>query len=204
MPGVRWTRGRLCNKKHRRQQPQVHRKHPAGSLRNGFNGVLRALPGDRALLPPSSMGRTTNLAPASGRQNHTTSPSAKALFVRAMIALQRSRVHRIPLPTSVTIASRPLLFSGTGCADGAADLGVMATPVGLRHIGTTGKMSLSRAARLILSVITPGRCASLEPESISSPSPWLNLRLVAFACPKTLAASGRGATGGRVEHRSRA
>ena len=29
MPGVRWTRGRLCNKKHRRQQPQVHRKHPA-------------------------------------------------------------------------------------------------------------------------------------------------------------------------------
>src|SRR5258707_12862283 len=32
MPGVRWTRGRLCNKKHRRQQPQVHRKHPADSI----------------------------------------------------------------------------------------------------------------------------------------------------------------------------
>src|SRR5438552_9239613 len=29
------------------------------------------------------------LAPASGRQDHTTSPSAEALLVRAMIALQR-------------------------------------------------------------------------------------------------------------------
>ena len=95
-----------ATKKHRRQQLQVHR-NSRHSLRNGFNGVLRALPGDRAFLPPSSVGRTTNLAPVSGRQNHTTSPSAKALFVRAMIALQRSRVHRIPFPTSVTIASRP-------------------------------------------------------------------------------------------------
>jgi hypothetical protein len=42
MPGVRCTRGRVCNKKHTRQQPQVHRisRH---SLRDGFNGVLRAL-----------------------------------------------------------------------------------------------------------------------------------------------------------------
>jgi hypothetical protein len=77
------------------------------SLRNGFNGVLRALPGDRALLPPSSVGRTTNLTPASGRQNHTTFPSAIALFVCATNCAQRYRVHRIPLPTSVTIASRP-------------------------------------------------------------------------------------------------
>src|SRR6266436_3053172 len=43
-------------KKHRRQQPQVHRinRH---SLRDGFNGFLRALPGDRALLPPSLADR---------------------------------------------------------------------------------------------------------------------------------------------------
>jgi hypothetical protein len=50
------------------------------SLRNGFNGFLRALPGDRALLSPSSLRSLlpTNLTPASGRQDHTTSPSALA------------------------------------------------------------------------------------------------------------------------------
>jgi hypothetical protein len=74
-----------ATKKHRRQQLQVRRinRH---SLRNGFNGFLRALPGDRALLPPSCADRSAHLAPASGRQNHTTSPSAAASFVRAIIA----------------------------------------------------------------------------------------------------------------------
>jgi hypothetical protein len=60
---------------------------PGIPARNGFNGVCRALPGDRALLPPSSCeygmsapGRADmppqNLTPASGRQNHTIWPSA--------------------------------------------------------------------------------------------------------------------------------
>jgi hypothetical protein len=56
------------------------------SLRNGFNGFLRALLGDRAFLSPSSADATrvfTNLTPASGRQDHTTSPSASARFVLA-------------------------------------------------------------------------------------------------------------------------
>ena len=49
------------------------------SLRNGFNGLYRALPGDLALLPPSFAGSyLTTLAPASGRQDHTTLPSATA------------------------------------------------------------------------------------------------------------------------------
>src|SRR5450759_2266005 len=47
------------------------------SLRNGFNGLLRALPGDRAFLPPSSADTSANLTPASGRQDHTTSPYAR-------------------------------------------------------------------------------------------------------------------------------
>src|SRR5713226_3527871 len=53
------------------------------SLRNGFNGFLRALPGDRAFLPPSPLRSLLprNLTPASGRQDHTTSPSASATFV---------------------------------------------------------------------------------------------------------------------------
>jgi hypothetical protein len=84
------------------------------SLRNGFNGLLRALPGDRAFLPPSPrgcFGRSypvgrdrlhESLTPASGRQDHTTSPSASARFVK-----RAARVHRIPYPTTVTIAIRP-------------------------------------------------------------------------------------------------
>src|SRR3979409_231510 len=56
---------------------------PGIPARNGFNGLFRALPGDRALLPPSSAdmvlskpGRadltSANLTPASGRQDHTS------------------------------------------------------------------------------------------------------------------------------------
>jgi hypothetical protein len=56
-------------------------------------GLLRALPGDRALLPPSSLRSLLlkNLTPASRRQDHTTSPSASAPFVKGAIG-----VHRIP------------------------------------------------------------------------------------------------------------
>ena len=54
MPDARCTRGRVCSKKHTRQQPRVHR-NSRHSLHNGFNGVLRALPGDHAWLPPSSV-----------------------------------------------------------------------------------------------------------------------------------------------------
>ncbi len=63
------------------------------SPRNGFNGFLRALPGDRALLPPSSPRSLLlkNLTPASGRQDHTTSPSASGALVFGTI-----RIHRIP------------------------------------------------------------------------------------------------------------
>ena len=63
------------------------------SPRNGFNGLFRALPGDRALLPPSPLRSLLlrNLTPASRRQDHTTSPSAS----RA-VRYRRIRVHRIP------------------------------------------------------------------------------------------------------------
>ncbi|MGB9114532.1 hypothetical protein [Bradyrhizobium sp.] len=49
-----------------------------------------------------------NLMPASGHQDHTTSPSAFAPFV-----LPRQSVHRIPRSTSVTIAKRPSRRGGT-------------------------------------------------------------------------------------------
>src|ERR1019366_7706383 len=58
-------------------------RSPGIPARNGFNGFLRALPGDRALLPPSLANYSANLTPVSGRQDHTTSPSARAPFVSA-------------------------------------------------------------------------------------------------------------------------
>jgi len=71
-----------------------HRKHPA-SPTQWFYGLLRALPGDQLLfLTPSSARRfrvVANLTPAKGRQNHTTSPSAKQ---RA----RQSRCSRPPHP----------------------------------------------------------------------------------------------------------
>ena len=58
-----------------------------------FYGLFRALPGERALLPPSLLRSLLlrNLAPASRRQDHTTSPSARPAFVS-----RKLRVHRIP------------------------------------------------------------------------------------------------------------
>ena len=52
---------------------------------------------------------SANLTPASGRQDHTTSPSA-----RNVIRLLTCRVHRIPSPASVTIAKRPFCVGRDG------------------------------------------------------------------------------------------
>src|SRR6267378_1520427 len=73
---------------------------PGIPARNGFNGFLRALPGDRALLPPSPSGYVLSkpgwadltpqdLTPASGRQDHTTSPYAATSLVRTLLIAHR-------------------------------------------------------------------------------------------------------------------
>src|SRR6266446_10073810 len=54
-------------------------------------GLLRALPGDRACCHRHLALLLADLTPASGRQNHTPSPSASAPFVT-----RAARVHRIP------------------------------------------------------------------------------------------------------------
>jgi hypothetical protein len=122
-------------RKHTSSSPQVHRD-TRPSLRNGFNGFFRALPGDRAFLPPS-LARIAprNLTPASGRQDHTTSPSA---ISNARLASLSRPPH--PVPTFVTIAIRPSDRDGTGW--------ILVLIWGrdqrcrLRQIGTTGKMEL--------------------------------------------------------------
>src|SRR5258708_39023839 len=77
-PGARCARSRACSVVNTRVSHHGHTGITRHSPRNGFNGLFRALPGDRACLPPSSLRSLLlkNLTPASGRQDHTTSPSA--------------------------------------------------------------------------------------------------------------------------------
>src|SRR3979490_1358341 len=97
MPGAQCTRSLACKiKKAHERSHHGHTGFTRHSLRNGFNGLFRALPGDRAFLPPSFAENPANLTPASGRQNHTTSPYASASFVR--LAFARLTLPRPPPP----------------------------------------------------------------------------------------------------------
>ena len=74
-------------------------------------GLLRALPGERAFLPPSPLRSLLlkSLTPASRRQDHTTSPYALA-HSSALARLNKS-VHRIPHPTCRDDHDTPLLWA---------------------------------------------------------------------------------------------
>jgi hypothetical protein len=111
MPGAGRARSLVCkSKKAHKHSHHGYAGNTRHSPRNGFNGFLRALPGDRACLPPSLAGiNPANLTPASGRQDHTTSPSA----VKRASSLRAKGVHRIPRSAFVTIAKRPSQRGGT-------------------------------------------------------------------------------------------
>src|SRR6266567_7496861 len=102
MPGAQCARSLACRKKkaHERSHHGHTGNHPAFPAQ-WFYGLLRALPGDQACLTPSPALLLADLTPASGRQNHTTSPSAAARFVK-----RTARVHRIP-PRVDDVAQRP-------------------------------------------------------------------------------------------------
>ena len=96
MPGAQCTRSLVCaygvEYAHQYSQRR-HRKHPAFPTQ-WFYGFLRALPGDHRFVDPvirATRWRLANLTPASGRQNHTASPSATR---SARLTLRC--VHRIP------------------------------------------------------------------------------------------------------------
>ncbi len=98
----------LCAIKKRTRAYRFSGGNPA-SPAQWLYGLYRALPGDRAFLPPASVMRSiiADLTPASGRQDHTALPYATALLVS-----QRNRVHRNPVPRFVTIAKRPSSWAG--------------------------------------------------------------------------------------------
>ena len=110
MPGARCARSLVCEMiKAHKHSHHGHTGNTRHSPRNGVNSLYRALPGDRAFLPPSPRGTPQQgLISASGYQDHTTSPYAAALSSGPIIikpdaaASIASRAQRV-----VTIAIRP-------------------------------------------------------------------------------------------------
>jgi hypothetical protein len=115
------------------------------SPRNGFNGFLRALPGDRALLSPSPVRCEASSPVQCGTHCHQLDASVGAsephdFAVRFSASrLARRSVHRIPHPTFVTIAKRPSYRGGT-----AREMRLICRKDQLRHVGTTGKSAATR------------------------------------------------------------
>ncbi len=95
MPGARCTRGLVCNE-HIEMRTRAYRfsgGSPA-SPAQWLYGLYRALlgePGFLATVVSVMRSIIANLAPASGRRDHATSPYAIMPLV-----FRHSRVHRIP------------------------------------------------------------------------------------------------------------
>jgi hypothetical protein len=103
MPGARSARSRAWCVVNTRVSHHGHAGITRHSPRNGFNGFLRALPGDRACLPPSSakiaFRELDASVGASGPHDFAVRKSAPSSL--APLASTASRL------ASVTIASRP-------------------------------------------------------------------------------------------------
>ena len=117
------------HKKARGRNHRCRRSHPAFPAQ-WFYGLYALSPGTGLVCPRHTQALNeplAHLAPASGRQDHTISPSATRISQEATRrfrypsadtpyecafsapVLRTDRVHRIPLPTFVTIAKRPSL-----------------------------------------------------------------------------------------------
>jgi hypothetical protein len=83
------------------------------SPRNGFNGFLRALPGDRACLPPSPADTSAKLDTSVG----ASGPHDFAVRLKRRSSLSAISVHRIP-PHVRDDRETPLMWGGTGAGIG--------------------------------------------------------------------------------------
>jgi len=106
MPGAWRTRSPLCNKKHRGRSHR-YTGTPGIPARNGFNGFLRDLPGDRALFVTVACENFRKL----DASVEASGPHDFAVRVTRRSSKAHSRPPH-PVPTSVTIAKRP--SCGTG------------------------------------------------------------------------------------------
>ena len=103
MPGARCTRSRAWCVVNTRVSHHGHTGNTRHSPRNGFNGFLRALPGDRALLSPSP-GAVYCAELERQRRGVRTTRLRRPLQALSSEAPSASTASR---PASVTIASRP-------------------------------------------------------------------------------------------------
>src|SRR5207248_1603795 len=113
-PGADCTRGLVCKIAHcrRTRAYRFSRNSPAFPTQ-WLYGLLRALPGERACLPPSLANCSTSLTPASRRQDHTTSPYALAFSSGAKIAPD-AKASIAFQPTHRDDRETPLGWAGMG------------------------------------------------------------------------------------------
>jgi hypothetical protein len=125
------TRSPVCEKT-RTGGPQVKPGHPSLPCADGFNGFLRALPGETSSIAPVACGSflrspgrdrciTAKLDASVGRQDHTASPSAhipvripdgwRALTIEA----ERGRFQRRVVSRQRCSRSTPLGFPPCNC-----------------------------------------------------------------------------------------
>ncbi len=107
MPGARCARSRACRVENTRVSHHGHTGNNPAFPAQWFYGFLRALPGDRLVDTVASGVASANLTPAPGCQDHTTSPSTSAPFVRVL----KRPPH--PVPHVRDDRETPLVRSGT-------------------------------------------------------------------------------------------
>jgi hypothetical protein len=124
MPGARCARSLACEmKKAHEHSHHGHTGNTRHSPRNGFNGYF-------VLSPVTGLSCHRRYADCSAKLDASVGASGPHDFaVREATSLVAdiARVHRIPHPTSVTIAQTPLL-RGTGYCRYGFDLGVRSMP----------------------------------------------------------------------------
>jgi hypothetical protein len=110
MPGARCApRSRVQDGVEGAHEHTGHTGYTRHSPRNGFTAYFVLSPANRAFLPPSPAEMTSaNLTPASGCQDHTTSPSASGASSVAPSA------STAPHPAFVTIANAPFVGRDSG------------------------------------------------------------------------------------------
>ena len=113
-PGADCTRGLVCqtHSNRRTRAYRFSRNSPAFPTQ-WLYGLLRALPGERACLPPSLAEDSTSLTPASRRQDHTTSPYALAFSSGVKKRLTPKRPSHSG-PTHRDDRETPLGWAGMG------------------------------------------------------------------------------------------
>ena len=162
MPGVRCARNRVCRGSgvaHTRSQvtPET-----SGIPRAMVYGLFRTLPGDRAFLSPSLANESANLTPASRRQDHTTSPSASALFVKSA-----ARVHRIP--PRVRDDREPPLGLGRDSGGYKTDLGAAASIISeIPKLFRAGASRKGRSSPLVQPPNLPSRTSAYYFQGLSA------------------------------------